>query len=80
MAKHKHDRSRFRKGYDPRRHTLTPAERAGFGNARTYEQAKQVVEHGAPELVEKVDSGAASISAAARERFGEFATPNFPPD
>lgn len=41
------------------------AERAGFGNARTYEQARKVAEQGAPELVEAMDGGAASISAAA---------------
>lgn len=30
------------------------AERAGFGNRETYRQAKTVVEHAVPELVEQV--------------------------
>ena len=41
------------------------ARRAGFGNARTYEQAKKVVDHGAPELVEAMDAREVSVSAAA---------------
>ena len=41
------------------------AQKAGFNNYRTYERAKAVVEHGAPELVEKMDSGQVSVSAAA---------------
>lgn len=41
------------------------AERAGFGNETTYRQAKKVVEDGAPELVEAVDAGKVSVSAAA---------------
>ena len=41
------------------------ARRAGFGNARTYEQAKKVVDHGAPELVAAMDAREVSISAAA---------------
>jgi ParB family chromosome partitioning protein len=41
------------------------AKAAGFGNARTYEQAKKVVHQGAPDLVEAMDSGEVSISAAA---------------
>lgn len=41
------------------------AKAAGFGNGKTYEQAKTVIEHGAPELVEALDSGAVSVSAAA---------------
>jgi hypothetical protein len=40
------------------------AKMAGFGNARTYEQAKAVVDLGAPELVEAMDSGEISIHAA----------------
>lgn len=41
------------------------ARKAGFGNAKTYEQAKRVVDKGAPELVAAMDSGEVSISAAA---------------
>ena len=41
------------------------AKKAGFGNRTTYEQAKRVVDDGAPELVEAMDSGDVSISAAA---------------
>ena len=41
------------------------AERAGFGNHQTYRQAKAVVESGSPELVEAVDEGEVSVSAAA---------------
>ncbi len=41
------------------------AEKAGFGNARTYQQAKKVVETGAPELVAAMDAGEISIDAAA---------------
>jgi hypothetical protein len=41
------------------------AERAGFGNPITYQQAKRVVERGTPELVEAMDAGEVSISAAA---------------
>lgn len=34
MAKNKHNRGQFKRGYDPRRHTLTPADRVkGFWNA-----------------------------------------------
>ncbi len=41
------------------------AKAAGFGSASTYEQAKKVVAQGAPDLVEAMDSGEVSISAAA---------------
>lgn len=41
------------------------AKAAGFGNGKTYEQAKAVVDSGAPELIEAMDTGRASISAAA---------------
>jgi 16S rRNA G966 N2-methylase RsmD len=41
------------------------AERAGFGNPKTYQQAKVVIESGAPELVDAVDKGEVSVSAAA---------------
>lgn len=41
------------------------AEKAGFGNAETYRQAKTVVEKGVPELVDAMDRGDVSISAAA---------------
>ena len=40
---------------------------AGFGNHETYRQAKIVVSKGAPDLVEKVDSGKVSINAAYKE-------------
>lgn len=40
------------------------AKAAGFGNGKTYEQAKAVVASGAPELIEAVDKGEASVSAA----------------
>lgn len=41
------------------------AEKAGFGNAETYRQARNVVQRGVPELVEAMDRGDVSISAAA---------------
>jgi ParB family chromosome partitioning protein len=41
------------------------AKAAGFGNGKTYEQAKAVIERGAPELVEAMDAGHVSVSAAA---------------
>ena len=41
------------------------AEKAGFGNRRTYEAAKKVVEQAAAEVVAKMDCGDLSISAAA---------------
>jgi hypothetical protein len=41
------------------------AERAGFGNARTCEQAKTVIEGGTPELAARVDERKVSDSAAA---------------
>ena len=41
------------------------AEKAGFGNARTYQQAKKVTEDGTPELVAAMDAGEVSIDAAA---------------
>lgn len=40
------------------------AKASGFGNGKTYEQAKQVVNEAAPELVRAMDEGKASISAA----------------
>lgn len=40
------------------------AKAAGFGNGKTYEQAKAVIASGAPELIEAVDKGEASVSAA----------------
>jgi N6-adenosine-specific RNA methylase IME4/ParB-like chromosome segregation protein Spo0J len=42
------------------------AEKAGFGNYKTYEQAKQVVAKGTPALIRAMDSGAVAISAAAK--------------
>ena len=41
------------------------AEKAGFGNRKTYEQAKKVVEKGTPELKEAMDAGEVSVSDAA---------------
>lgn len=41
------------------------AKVAGFGNGKTYEQAKKVTNEAAPELVQAMDEGRASISAAA---------------
>jgi ParB-like chromosome segregation protein Spo0J len=41
------------------------AKAAGFGNGRTYEQAKAVVAKAAPELVAAMDEGKVSVSAAA---------------
>ena len=41
------------------------AQKAGFGNAKTYEQARSVVEHGTEEVVEQMETGELAISAAA---------------
>lgn len=41
------------------------AEAAGFGNERTYEQAKEVAHKGCPELKEAVDREEVSVSDAA---------------
>jgi hypothetical protein len=41
------------------------AERAGFGNHETYRQAARVVESGTPRLIQAMDGGRVSISAAA---------------
>jgi hypothetical protein len=41
------------------------AERAGFGNRETYRQAAKVVESGSARLVQAMDGGRVSISAAA---------------
>ena len=41
------------------------ARKAGLGSGKTYQAAKQVIDHGAPALVEAMDSGRVSISAAA---------------
>jgi len=41
------------------------AKAAGFGNGKTYEQAKKVTNEAAPELVQAMDEGRASVSAAA---------------
>lgn len=40
------------------------AKAAGFGNGKTYEQAKKVTNEAAPELVQAMDEGRASVSAA----------------
>lgn len=42
----------------------TAAERAGFGNDKTYRQAARVVQHGTPGLIRAMDAGTVSISAA----------------
>lgn len=41
------------------------AKAAGFGNGKTYEQAKRVANEAAPELVQAMDEGRASVSGAA---------------
>lgn len=41
------------------------AEKAGFGNRKTYEQAKKVVEQAVDEIVAQMDSGQLAISSAA---------------
>jgi len=40
------------------------AEKAGFGNDTTYRQAAKVVQNGTPKLVQAMDDGKVSISAA----------------
>ena len=40
------------------------AERAGFGNDKTYRQAVKVVQNGTPNLIHAMDEGKVSISAA----------------
>lgn len=40
------------------------AEEAGFGNDKTYRQAARVVENGTPKLIQAMDEGRISISAA----------------
>jgi hypothetical protein len=42
------------------------AEKAGFGSDFTYRQAKKIVDHAEPVLVDAVDAGALSISQAAK--------------
>jgi len=42
----------------------TAAEKAGFGNDTTYRQAAKVVENGTPKLIQAMDDGRVSISAA----------------
>lgn len=51
-------------GEVPGRTVDIAAQRAGFGSTETYERAKTVVDHGAPELVAAMDSGDVSIHAA----------------
>jgi len=41
------------------------AEKAGFDSGKTFERAKKVVADGAPELVQAMDDGKVSVSAAA---------------
>lgn len=40
------------------------AEKAGFGNDKTYRQAAKVVQNGTAKLIQAMDSGKVSISAA----------------
>lgn len=40
------------------------AEKAGFGNDKTYRQAAKVVQNGTPRLIQAMDEGTVSISAA----------------
>lgn len=40
------------------------AEKAGFGNDKTYRQAAKVVQNGTPKLIQAMDEGKVSISAA----------------
>lgn len=40
------------------------AEKAGFGNDKTYRQAAKVVQNGTPRLIQAMDEGRVSISAA----------------
>lgn len=42
----------------------TAAEKAGFGNDKTYRQAAKVVQNGTARLIQAMDSGRVSISAA----------------
>ena len=50
---------------DPGKRTReTAAEKAGFGNDKTYRQASKVVANGTPKLIQAMDSGKVSISAA----------------
>lgn len=42
----------------------TAAEKAGFGNDKTYRQAAKVVQNGTPNLIHAMDEGKVSISAA----------------
>jgi ParB family chromosome partitioning protein len=42
----------------------TAAEKAGFGNDKTYRQAAKVIENGTPSLIQAMDDGKISISAA----------------
>ena len=50
---------------DPGKRTReTAAEKAGFGNHETYRQAAKVVENGTPKLIQAMDEGRVSISAA----------------
>ena len=48
----------------PARRPVTPPQRAGFGNDETYRQAAKVVESGTPRLIQAMDEGRVSISAA----------------
>lgn len=53
---------------DPNGRTIDiAAKAAGFSSGDTYERAKKVVDNGTPELVEAMDAGEISISAAAKQ-------------
>ena len=50
---------------DPGKRTReAAAEKAGFGNDKTYRQAAKVVHNGTPKLIQAMDEGRVSISAA----------------
>ena len=51
-------------GEVPGRTVDVVAQKAGFGSAETYERAKSVVDRGAPDLVQAMDTGDVSIHAA----------------
>ncbi len=52
--------------FDGKKSRDLAAEKAGFGNGKTYQQAKKVVDTATPEVVESMDSGNLSINAAAK--------------
>lgn len=54
------------KNWDTGESRKLAAQRAGFGSHQTFERAKTVTERGVPELQAAMDSGAVSISGAAK--------------